>query len=68
MSKKTLFQLPEGAVLRGSTVTDLLSCQGCEWGSDSGELWEELVIEATNTKEGTNVLRILGYRPVRDSM
>ena len=41
---------------------------GCEGGGDGGELREELVIEATETEEGAYVLRIFGYRPVRNSL
>ena len=37
-------------------------------GGDGGELREELVIEATETEEGADVLRIFGYRPVRNSL
>ena len=37
-------------------------------GGDGGELRKKLVIKATETEEGAYVLRIFGYRPVRNSL
>ena len=59
MTEKTLFKILEGLLLCCSTVPDSLPGYSGKLRSDGGELWEELVIEATNTEERANVLRIL---------
>ena len=49
VAEEALFQFFEGSLIYGSAVPNLFSSQGGEWGSDSGELREELVVEVTET-------------------
>ena len=51
VAEEALFQFFKRSLLYGSPVPNLFSSQGSEWGSDSGELREELVVEATETEK-----------------
>ena len=51
VAEEAPLQFFEGSLLYGSPVPNLFSSQGGEWGSDSGELREELVVEATENRE-----------------
>ena len=68
MAEKALLDISENTLFYGSPVPHQFSSQGGEWGGDSSELREELMVEATETEEGTDVLRILGYRPIRNCL
>ena len=68
VAEEVLLEVFESTLLCGSPVPHPFSSQGGEWGGNSSELRKELMVEATETEEGTDVLRILRYRPIRNSL
>ena len=68
MAEKALLEIFESTLFCGSPVPHPFFSQGREWGGDNSELWKELMVEATETEEGTDVLRIPGYRPIRNCL
>ena len=64
VAQYTLFQLLEGSLRCGSPVPNFFHGESGERGGDIVELWEELMVKVTDTKERTDVFRILVYRPV----
>ena len=68
MAEETLLEIFESFLFYGSPVPNPFSSQGGKRGGNGGELRKELMVEATETEEGTDVLRILGYRPIRNCL
>ena len=68
VAEKAFLEIFESTLLCGSPVPNPFSSQGGKRGGDSSELRKELLVEATETEEGRDVLRILGYRLIRNCL